>query len=160
MTSSKNCAGITPTCVSPCSLAPYETGIDWKTFFSQYRPDLVYHAAAHKHVPLMEDSPYEAVKNNVFGTLNVAEMADRYGASRFLLISTDKAVNPTNVMGATKRICEMIIQMFGRHSKTEYVAVRFGNVLGSNGSVIPCSKSRLLPAVPLPSPIPRSFGTL
>ena len=117
--------------------------------FSQYRPDLVYHAAAHKHVPLMEDSPYEAVKNNVFGTLNVAEMADRYGASRFLLISTDKAVNPTNVMGATKRICEMIIQMFGRHSKTEYVAVRFGNVLGSNGSVIPLFKKQIAAGGPV-----------
>ena len=97
----------------------------------------------------MEDSPYEAVKNNVFGTLNVAEMADRYGASRFLLISTDKAVNPTNVMGATKRICEMIIQMFGRHSKTEYVAVRFGNVLGSNGSVIPLFKKQIAAGGPV-----------
>ena len=97
----------------------------------------------------MEDSPYEAVKNNVFGTLNVAEMADRYGASRFLLISTDKAVNPTNVMGATKRICEMIIQMFGRHSKTEYVAVRFGNVLGSNGGVIPLFKKQIAAGGPV-----------
>lgn len=120
-----------------------------KDLFSQYRPDLVYHAAAHKHVPLMEDSPYEAVKNNVFGTLNVAEMADRYGSSRFLLISTDKAVNPTNVMGATKRICEMIIQMIGRHSKTEYVAVRFGNVLGSNGSVIPLFKKQIAAGGPV-----------
>ena len=115
--------------------------------FARYHPDLIYHAAAHKHVPLMEDSPCEAVKNNIFGTLNVAEMADRYGASRFLLISSDKAVNPTNVMGATKRVCEMIIQMMDGRSKTEYVAVRFGNVLGSNGSVIPLfKKSRSLPA--------------
>ena len=108
--------------------------------FARYHPDLIYHAAAHKHVPLMEDSPCEAVKNNIFGTLNVAEMADRYRASRFLLISSDKAVNPTNVMGATKRVCEMIIQMMDGRSKTEYVAVRFGNVLGSNGSVIPLFK--------------------
>ncbi|MGN0243386.1 MAG: polysaccharide biosynthesis protein [Lachnospiraceae bacterium] len=105
--------------------------------FNTYRPNLVYHAAAHKHVPLMEDSPNEAIKNNVFGTYNVAKMADKYGVARFVLISTDKAVNPTNVMGASKRMCEMIVQMFSRHSKTEFVAVRFGNVLGSNGSVIP-----------------------
>ncbi len=117
--------------------------------FSRYRPDLVYHAAAHKHVPLMEDSPCEAVKNNVFGTLNVAEMADRYGASRFLLISSDKAVNPTNVMGATKRVCEMIIQMLDMGSKTEYVAVRFGNVLGSNGSVIPLFKKQIAAGGPV-----------
>lgn len=107
------------------------------SLFSTYKPDIVYHAAAHKHVPLMEGNPNEAVKNNVFGTLNIVHAADKYGTSRFVLISTDKAVNPTSVMGATKRICEMIVQNYGRHSRTKYVAVRFGNVLGSNGSVIP-----------------------
>lgn len=117
--------------------------------FARYHPDLIYHAAAHKHVPLMEDSPCEAVKNNIFGTLNVAEMADRYRASRFLLISSDKAVNPTNVMGATKRVCEMIIQMMDGRSKTEYVAVRFGNVLGSNGSVIPLFKKQIAAGGPV-----------
>ncbi len=111
--------------------------------FETYHPDLVYHAAAHKHVPLMEDSPNEAIKNNVFGTLNVAQAADRYGASRFILVSTDKAVRPTNVMGASKRICEMIIQMMDQHSETGFVAVRFGNVLGSNGSVIPLFKEQI-----------------
>ncbi|SHJ51229.1 polysaccharide biosynthesis protein [Hespellia stercorisuis] len=111
--------------------------------FAQYRPDIVYHAAAHKHVPLMEDSPNEAVKNNVFGTYKVALAADKFGAEKFVLISTDKAVNPTNIMGATKRMCEMVIQMFNNHSKTEYVAVRFGNVLGSNGSVIPLFKKQI-----------------
>lgn len=111
--------------------------------FSQYRPDIVYHAAAHKHVPLMEDSPNEAIKNNVFGTYKVALAADKYGAKKFVLISTDKAVNPTNIMGASKRMCEMIIQVFNNRSKTEYVAVRFGNVLGSNGSVIPLFKSQI-----------------
>ena len=105
--------------------------------FDRYRPDLVCHAAAHKHVPLMETSPFEAIKNNVFGTYNVAQAADRFGTQRFILISTDKAVNPTNVMGASKRLCEMIVQMMNDRSATEYVAVRFGNVLGSAGSVIP-----------------------
>lgn len=111
--------------------------------FAEYRPDIVYHAAAHKHVPLMEDSPNEAIKNNVFGTYKVALAADRFGTQKFVLISTDKAVNPTNIMGASKRMCEMIIQMFNNHSRTEYVAVRFGNVLGSNGSVIPLFKKQI-----------------
>lgn len=111
--------------------------------FSTYKPDIVYHAAAHKHVPLMEDSPNEAIKNNVFGTYKTAQMADKYGVKKFVLISTDKAVNPTNVMGASKRICEMIIQTINNHSKTDFVAVRFGNVLGSNGSVIPLFKRQI-----------------
>lgn len=111
--------------------------------FEQYRPDIVYHAAAHKHVPLMEDSPNEAIKNNVFGTYKTALAADKYGAKKFVLISTDKAVNPTNIMGASKRICEMIVQGLNRQSSTEFVAVRFGNVLGSNGSVIPLFKKQI-----------------
>lgn len=114
-----------------------------------YRPDIVYHAAAHKHVPLMEDSPNEAIKNNVFGTYKTARAADKYGVKKFVLISTDKAVNPTNIMGASKRMCEMVIQTFSRYSKTEYVAVRFGNVLGSNGSVIPLFKKQMAEGGPV-----------
>lgn len=113
------------------------------SIFQTYRPEIVYHAAAHKHVPLMEDSPNEAIKNNVFGTYKTAQAADKYGVKRFVLISTDKAVNPTNIMGASKRICEMIIQMMNNRSKTDFVAVRFGNVLGSNGSVIPLFKKQI-----------------
>lgn len=113
------------------------------TLFEEFKPNIVYHAAAHKHVPLMEDSPNEAIKNNVFGTLNVVRAADQYNVQRFVQISTDKAVNPTNIMGATKRMCEMIIQLYNRKSKTEYTAVRFGNVLGSNGSVIPLFKKQI-----------------
>lgn len=117
--------------------------------FAQYRPDIVYHAAAHKHVPLMEDSPNEAIKNNVFGTYKTALAADKYGAEKFVLISTDKAVNPTNIMGASKRMCEMIIQVFSNRSETEYVAVRFGNVLESNGSVVPLFKKQIAAGGPV-----------
>lgn len=111
--------------------------------FKTYHPEIVFHAAAHKHVPLMEDSPNEAIKNNVIGTYLTAQMASRYHASKFILISTDKAVNPTNIMGASKRICEMVIQMIGKRSATEFAAVRFGNVLGSNGSVIPLFRRQI-----------------
>ena len=114
-----------------------------REIFEQYKPDLVFHAAAHKHVPLMEHSPCEAIKNNVFGTMNVASEANRSGVKRMVLISTDKAVRPTNIMGASKRICEMVIQTYNQRSKTEYVAVRFGNVLGSNGSVVPLFKQQI-----------------
>ena len=111
--------------------------------FKKYKPDYVYHAAAYKHVPLMEDSPAEAIRTNVIGTYNVARMADKYHAKKMVLVSTDKAVRPTNVMGATKRFAEMIIQYFSENSETKYAAVRFGNVLGSNGSVVPLFKKQI-----------------
>lgn len=117
--------------------------------FNEYKPDVVFHAAAHKHVPLMENSPSEAIKNNIFGTLNVAKLADKYSVKRMVLISTDKAVNPTNIMGATKRAAEMIIQTINKNSETEFVAVRFGNVLGSNGSVIPLFKKQIAEGGPV-----------
>ncbi len=119
------------------------------TIFEKYKPDIVYHAAAHKHVPLMEDSPGEAIKNNVFGTWKTAMAAATNGCKKFVLISTDKAVNPTNIMGASKRICEMIVQTFNKHYDTEFVAVRFGNVLGSNGSVIPLFKKQIAAGGPV-----------
>ena len=119
------------------------------SIMQEYRPDIIYHAAAHKHVPLMEVSPNEAIKNNVFGTWKTAQAAVQNGVRKFVLISTDKAVNPTNIMGASKRICEMIIQTYNRHYETEFVAVRFGNVLGSNGSVIPLFKKQIAAGGPV-----------
>ncbi len=131
-------------------IASVRDDVKIRRIFEEYRPNIVFNAAAHKHVPLMETSPNEAVKNNVFGTLNVARAADEFGAETFVQISTDKAVNPTNIMGATKRICEMIIQTIGKHSKnTNFVAVRFGNVLGSNGSVIPLFKRQIAEGGPI-----------
>ena len=123
-----------------CSVRDYQT-ID--ELFDRFKPDIVFHAAAHKHVPLMEDAPKEAIKNNCQGTLNVVKASDKYSVKKFILISTDKAVNPTSVMGTTKKICEMIIQYFSKYSKTNFVAVRFGNVLGSNGSVVPLFKKQI-----------------
>ena len=120
-----------------------------ESIFAKYKPNVVFHAAAHKHVPLMEDSPSEAIKNNVFGTRIVAECAGKFRAKKFILISTDKAVNPTNIMGATKRLAEMLIQGLNQSSSTEYVAVRFGNVLGSNGSVVPLFKRQIARGGPL-----------
>lgn len=124
-------------------IASIREEVRMEEIFKKYKPEVVFHAAAHKHVPLMEKSPSEAIKNNIFGTYKVASLADKYKVKRFVLISTDKAVNPTNIMGATKRAAEMIIQTFNEKSKTEYVAVRFGNVLGSNGSVIPLFKKQI-----------------
>ena len=124
-------------------IASVRDAVKLDQLFSQKHIDVVFHAAAHKHVPLMETNPEEAIKNNVIGTLNLVRVADKYHVKKFVQISTDKAVNPTNVMGATKRICEMIIQTMNRHSQTEFVAVRFGNVLGSNGSVIPLFKEQI-----------------
>jgi len=130
-------------------IASVRNTIRMNNIFEQYKPDIVYHAAAHKHVPLMEDSPNEAIKNNVLGTWKTADAASRYGVKKFVMISTDKAVNPTNIMGASKRICEMIVQSYNKKSDTEFVAVRFGNVLGSNGSVIPLFKKQIMAGGPV-----------
>ena len=130
-------------------IASIREEVRMEEIFKTYKPEVVFHAAAHKHVPLMEKSPSEAIKNNIFGTYKVASLADKYKVRRFVLISTDKAVNPTNIMGATKRAAEMIIQTFNERSKTEYVAVRFGNVLGSNGSVIPLFKKQIVEGGPV-----------
>lgn len=124
-------------------IASIRDEIRMDAIFEKYRPDVVFHAAAHKHVPLMENSPNEAIKNNIIGTYNILKISDKYNVKKFVQISTDKAVNPTNVMGATKRFCEIMVQAFDKVSKTEYVAVRFGNVLGSNGSVIPLFKEQI-----------------
>lgn len=124
-------------------IASVRSSTRMNSIFKTYHPQIVYHAAAHKHVPLMEDSPNEAIKNNVLGTWKTVMAADLYGTEKFVMISTDKAVNPTNIMGASKRICEMIVQTYNKRSKTEFVAVRFGNVLGSNGSVIPLFKKQI-----------------
>ena len=130
-------------------IASIREEVRMEEIFKEYRPEVVFHAAAHKHVPLMENAPSEAIKNNIFGTYKVASLADKYKVKRFVLISTDKAVNPTNIMGATKRAAEMIIQTINEKSDTEFVAVRFGNVLGSNGSVIPLFKKQILEGGPV-----------
>ena len=130
-------------------IASVRDSVKMDDVFRTYKPTIVFHAAAHKHVPLMETSPNEAVKNNIIGTYKVVKCADRYNVKRFVQISTDKAVNPTNIMGATKRVCEMIIQAFAKKSKTKFVAVRFGNVLGSNGSVIPLFKKQIAEGGPV-----------
>ena len=130
-------------------IASVRNTLRMNTIFQEYRPQMVYHAAAHKHVPLMEDSPNEAIKNNVLGTYKIAQAADKCGVEKFVLISTDKAVNPTNIMGASKRLCEMVVQMMNQKSRTNFVAVRFGNVLGSNGSVIPLFKKQIAEGGPV-----------
>lgn len=132
-----------------CVIASIRDKKRLENIFRLYKPQIVFHAAAHKHVPLMEENPEESVKNNVFGTLNLAECADKYEVERFVMISTDKAVNPTNIMGATKRLCEMIIQSLDKKSNTQFVAVRFGNVLGSNGSVVPLFKKQIAKGGPV-----------
>ena len=130
-------------------IASVRNTLRMNNIFEEYKPQMVYHAAAHKHVPLMEDSPNEAIKNNVLGTYKIAQAADKHGVEKFVLISTDKAVNPTNIMGASKRLCEMVVQMMNQRSQTNFVAVRFGNVLGSNGSVIPLFKKQIAEGGPV-----------